>query len=315
MDLRQLGYVVAIVDHGGFTAAAHASHVSQPALSQSVRALERELGVDLFLRTGRSVRLTAAGEAFIGPARRTLRDVGAVRSAVEEVRGVLAGRLDLVCLPSLAVDPLADLVGSFRRAHPGVRVAILERADPAALVDSLRRGDAEVALTELVGEHDGLAAVELEVQELVAVVPAALLPSPGRSGRAPRARRLAVTELAGLPLVSSPPSTSVRRLLDDALGAVGRPLEVVVESDHRETIIPLVLAGAGAAVLPRGAVEHALGATSDHAEVVVMDLDPPVRRRTGLLHRAGDLSPAARAFLSLAADRPPPSPAEPGERG
>ncbi len=313
MDLRQLGYVVAIVDHGGFTAAAQASHVSQPALSQSVRSLERELGVDLFLRTGRSVRLTAAGEAFIGPARRTLRDAGAVRSAVDEVRGVLAGRLDLVCLPSLAVEPLADLVGSYRRAHPGVRVAILERADPSALVDSLRRGDAEVALTELAGEHEGLDAVELEVQELVAVVPVALLPPEG-SGRAPRSHRMAVDDLAGLPLVSSPPSTSVRRLLDDALGAVGGPLEVVVETDHRETIIPLVLAGAGAAVLPRGSVEHALGAASGHADVVVMDLDPPVRRRTGLLHRHEGLSPAARAFVRVATAgaAAPPSPPDGG---
>ena len=299
MELRQLSYVVAIADHGGFTAAARASHVSQPALSQSVRSLERELGVELFTRTGRTVGLTAAGEAVIGPARQALRDVLAVRSAVDEVRGVLAGRLDLVCLPTLAVHPLAELVGRFRRAHPGVQVLILERSDPAALLDSLRHGSAELALTELTGELHGLIATELEIQDLVAVVPADLLASRNRrSEAAPRTMSLA--ELVELPLVSSPPSTSVRRLLDDALGPLDRPLDIVVETDHRETIVPLVLAGAGAAVLPRGAVERAVAAAADPTTVLVMELDPPVRRRTGLLHRSGNVSPAATAFLALA---------------
>src|SRR5438067_1431237 len=76
MELRQLEYVLGIVDHGGFTRAASALHISQPALSQAVRTLEKEIGVDLFVRTGRRVSLTPAGEAFVGPARQALRGVG-----------------------------------------------------------------------------------------------------------------------------------------------------------------------------------------------------------------------------------------------
>ena len=71
MDLRQLEYVIAVVDEGGFTRAARSVHVSQPALSQAVRSLERELGVELFNRSGRTVALTSAGEALLGPARTT----------------------------------------------------------------------------------------------------------------------------------------------------------------------------------------------------------------------------------------------------
>src|SRR5512135_2285951 len=101
MDLRQLRYAVAVVDHGGFTRAAEAMHVAQPSLSQSVRALEAELGTELFHRTPRSVVLTAAGEAFLGPARQALRDASNVQAAVAEVAGLQAGHLDVVCLPTL----------------------------------------------------------------------------------------------------------------------------------------------------------------------------------------------------------------------
>src|SRR4051794_28969743 len=119
MDLRQLGYVVAVVDEGGFTRAAEAMHVAQPSLSQAVRTLEAELGVELFHRSARAVRLTAAGQALLGPARQALRDAASARAAVAAVVGLEAGHLDLTCLPTLAVHPLTELVGRFRRAHPG----------------------------------------------------------------------------------------------------------------------------------------------------------------------------------------------------
>ncbi len=130
MDLRQLAIVVAVVDEGGFTSAADALEVSQPTVSQAVRALEVELGVELFLRSGRTVRLTAAGEALLEPARQALRDAATARAAVAEVAGLTAGHLDLVCLPTLAVAPTAELIGRFRRAHPGVTVRLAEPDDP-----------------------------------------------------------------------------------------------------------------------------------------------------------------------------------------
>src|SRR4051812_34312071 len=105
MDLRQLEYVVGVVDHGGFTRAATALHVAQPSLSQSVRTLERELGVELFHRVGRRAVLSAAGAAFVDGARQVLRDVATTRAAVAAVAGVEAGALDLVSLPTLTVEP------------------------------------------------------------------------------------------------------------------------------------------------------------------------------------------------------------------
>jgi DNA-binding transcriptional LysR family regulator len=117
---------VAVVDHGGFTKAARALHVAQPSLSQAVRALEVELGTDLFVRGGRRVVLTAAGDALIGPARLALRDARTARDAVAEVAGLRGGRLDALCLPTLAVHPVAGLIGRFRGAHPDVLVRLVE---------------------------------------------------------------------------------------------------------------------------------------------------------------------------------------------
>ena len=209
MDLRQASYVVAVADHGTFTAAAASIPVSQPALSQSIAALERELGADLFHRIGRRVVLTAAGEAFVEPARRMLRDAEVARSVVGDVAGLAAGRLDVVALPSLVVEPLVDLVGRFRTLHPGVLVRLTEPEDAAAVAGLVRSGQCELGLGDQAPDDPLLASDLLGDQALLAVLP------PGTE--IPRGRALPVGRLAQLPLITSPRGTSSRRLLADAL--------------------------------------------------------------------------------------------------
>ncbi len=148
MDLRRLTYFLAVVDHGGFTAAADEVDVSQPALSLAVKELERELGVRLFDRVGRRVQVTAAGRALVGPARQALRDVETGRAAVAAVAGVRAGSLALASLPTLAADPLAELVGRYRRRYPGVTVDLAAPEDSSDLVSMVRDGRCEVGITE-----------------------------------------------------------------------------------------------------------------------------------------------------------------------
>ena len=96
MDIRQLRAVLAIVDHGGVTAAADELNVAQPSLSQTLRSLERELGVELFHRVGRRLVLSAAGAALIPPARQVVRDLATVTASVSAVTGLMGGYLDLV---------------------------------------------------------------------------------------------------------------------------------------------------------------------------------------------------------------------------
>jgi LysR family carnitine catabolism transcriptional activator len=287
MDLRQFAIVTAIVDEGGFTNAADALELSQPSVSQAVRALEVELGVELFHRAGRTVRLTAAGEALLEPARQALRDAATARAAVAEVAGLTAGHLDLVCLPTLAVSPTADLIGRFRRSHPDVTVRLAEPDDPTTISDLLRAGQSEVGIAELPLDDPMLESHPLETQDFVALLP------PGPPTSSPT--HITLATLAHQPLITTPPGTSTRRQTDEAFAARGLTPRIAVETEHREVIAALVLAGAGVSVLPRPV---ALAAADQGA--VLRELRPRLTRQIGLVHRPGSLSPAAQAFVALA---------------
>jgi LysR family carnitine catabolism transcriptional activator len=292
MDLRQVEYVVAVVDHGGFTRAAAAVHVSQPSLSQGVRRLEAELGVRLFERIGRGAQLTAAGEAFLGPARQLLRDRVELRAAVAAAREVQRGSLELVSLPTMAADPLAPLVGAFRRDHPGVQIVVREASSTADLVSAVRDGVAELGLTDLTTTGPDLPRLELATQEILVVHP------PGEPQPARTLRRLAHT-----PLVVGPEGTSTRDLVDAAFRAARLTPTIAVESGTREAVVPLVLAGAGTAFV------HAPAALDAAARgAVVTPVSPSLSRPVGLVHAGRPLSPAAARFLAVARARATPSP-------
>jgi LysR family carnitine catabolism transcriptional activator len=285
MDLRRLGLFLAVVDRGGMTRAAEAEHVSQPSVSQAIRELESELGALLFFRIGRQVKLTAAGAALVGPARRALRDVEIGRAAVDAVAGGDAGRLDVAALPTLAMDPLAPMVGSFRRAHPGVTVALADPVDADELDELVTTGACEVGLTVRATSSPALTRRTLATQDLFAVLP---------PGSRPAGRTMSITAFARFPLVTAPVGTATRNQLEDAFSAAGVTPNIAVEAAQREAILPLVLASAGATLYPRALADQAalLGAT-------VVPFRPRLSRPVLLLHRTGPLSPAASAFVAL----------------
>jgi LysR family transcriptional regulator, carnitine catabolism transcriptional activator len=285
MDERRLGYFLAVVDEGGVTAAARRLRIAQPSLSQTLRAFERELGVDLFHRTGRRLRLTAGGRALVGPAREILRTTDAARRAVQAVADVVAGSLELAVLATLAVDPLAELVGRFRRRHEGVVVRVSEPAGAAGVRELVESGECELGLAHLPLQPRGLRVLPLGTQELLIVLP---------RGAEVNDEPITPKMLAGLPLVVSPPGTSTRILLEQALATVSLPPRIVVETAAREAIVPLVLAGAGAALLPAPLAEDAR-----RRGAVVRRARPAITRRIGLVHRDRPLSPAARAFIAV----------------
>jgi DNA-binding transcriptional LysR family regulator len=263
-------------------------HVAQPSLSGGVAALERELGVALFHRLGRRVTLTSAGEAFLGPARRLLREASAARDAAAGVAELVSGRLDLVSLPTLAVEPLAPLVGAFRSLHPGVVVHVVEPEDRRDVLALVLDGNAELGLTDLGGLTGEVVTHSLGRQALWAVCPP--------DTDLPRRRAVPVTWFAARPLVATRVGTSSRDLLDAALARAGAELTVAVESGQREAIVPLVLAGAGSALLP-----EPIARTAAAQGAVVAPLQPAVARTIGIVHRRAPLSPAARAFVAAAA--------------
>jgi DNA-binding transcriptional LysR family regulator len=289
MDLRRLRLFLAVVDEGGFTAAARAVHVAQPAVSLAVRELEQELGAPLLVRSRRGAVLTAAGEALVGPARLALRDVDTAVAAVAAVTGLVAGRLDLATLPTLAADPVAELVGRFRVAHPSVSVRLAAPNDTDELAEAVRSGASEVGITDEGPGNAGLREHPVGVQALLAVSP------PAGRGSAADDRPLRLARLGRSPLVLTPAGSSLRTVVDAATSAAGVSPEIAVETAQREALIPLVLAGAGTTFLPPALAQAArrLGAT-------VRRTQPALQRTIVVVHRPGPLGPAARAFLALA---------------
>jgi LysR family transcriptional regulator, carnitine catabolism transcriptional activator len=287
MDTRRLQHFVAVVDHGGFTAAAKATFVSQPALSLAVKELEADLGTLLFDRIGRRVQLTAAGSALLGPARQVLRDLETGRAAVAAVSGLESGVLSLACLPTLAADPTAALVGRFRSHYPAVRVDLAAPEDIQELFDLVETGTSELGLTDALDVPDTLVSVELGPQVLVFI-----LPPETTNGVTDAA---ALIDFADTLFVASPEGTSSRRLLDERLASVGLRPKLAVVSAQRDAILPLVLAGAGAALVP-----ESMAVVAEQLGAVVARPEPPAVRELALVHRTGPLSPAAARFAELA---------------
>jgi DNA-binding transcriptional LysR family regulator len=284
MDPRRLAIFLAVVDEGGFSRASDELGISQPAVSQAVGELEAGLGIALFFRIGRSVRLTPAGEALVLPARQVQRDLQNARLAVTDITELGSGRLDLACLPTLAAAPLAPLVGAFRLRHPDVSISLADPEDTTELLEFVRSGRCEVGLVEEVTADD-LTAVRLGKQDFLVVLP------PGTVVSEP----LPVGQLATMALVATPARTSTRDHLDEALRQSGGAANVVVEAAQREALLPLIAAGAGAGLLPRPLAELAklLGC-------VVVEPTPTVSRPVAIVHRKAPLTPAAQRFVDLA---------------
>ena len=291
MNLRQLRYFLAVVDKGGVHRAAEALFVAQPSISQALQSLEKDLGATLFHRTGRSLTLTAAGEALIPAAREVMHGVELARSMVDAVEGLHSGRLVISSNPSQAVSPLAPLVGRFLERYPGVQIVIRAAAHRDDVVSALRVGEAELGLIARPVTEPApadLAVQPVEVQHYVCVArDSDALPS----GPDP----LRPEELAGARLIVGLPGTGVRRAADLVLAAA-EGSEVVVEIENREALLPLVLAGAGIAVVADG-----FRGQAEASGLTVRDLGVPESLIVELMHRRGPVSPAARAFLAVAA--------------
>lgn len=286
MDVRQLQYFLAIVDHGSVHRAAQELFVAQPSVSQALRALERDLGTDLFHRTGRKLVLTPAGERLIDPAREVLRGVELARATVEAVHGLRAGRLVIASMPSQAVSPLAPMISRFRAEYPLVEVAVRAAATPPEVIAAVRAGSVELGILGTPGlgrDLDGLTVHQLETQAFVLVA--------ATEADLPAGEPVATDALSGQRLIVGQPGTGMRRVADDILRR-SRGSRIAVEIEHREAVLPLVLARVGVAVLSESWRELARSAGA-----VVRDLAGDEVLRVCLVHRDGRLSPAAAAFL------------------
>ena len=201
MDLRQLEYFAAVARHRHFTRAAEELYVTQPALSQQVRRLEREIGLELLKRTSSGVELTPAGQELLTRAEAILADVGRARAAMDEHAGVTRGFVRLATAPGELLRLPAELA-AFHAAHPGMRIA-LRHGSAREVLEALRRGAADLALLALA---DGADAAGLEAEPL-RDEPLRLIAAPRRGARRGRG---GVAELRARPLILAERGTALR---------------------------------------------------------------------------------------------------------
>jgi DNA-binding transcriptional LysR family regulator len=284
MELRQLEYFVAVAEEANFTRAAQRVHVSQSGVSAQIRQLERDLGAPLIDRSGRVATLTGAGAAALPHARAALAAAAAVRQAVDDVTGLLSGRIVVGMVTACTVTPLFDALSAFHLAHSGIEIALVE-GNSDWLVERVRTGRADLALIGAAGAPPGgLEALTLVSDGLVAAVP------PGH----PLAGRRAVTlaEVIGYPIVSLPTGTGVRAVFDQACAARGRQPGIAFQASAPGAVADLAGRGLGVAIL---AETMAAGFSGRLAGVPIEDVESPAL--LALVWMPGE-GPALRALLA-----------------
>lgn len=287
MEPRQLENFLAVCQHGSMAEAARHLHVSQPALSQSIKALEVDVGLDLFFRLRRGVRPTPAGLLLIDSAKQVLREIKTASSILNDVAGLRAGQLDIVTLPGMINAPLAKWLGQCRNELPHVWIHLSQKETPMEVAAAVMSGEYELGFVfGATGRAEKLVFSEVGTQELVAVFPANAVLSEGPD--------VSLAQLVKFGLITGRPGTLIRDMVTDWAHSHDLDWEPVIEIERREASIALVLTGAGAAVMPRSTGEQAMG-----QHIQIRELRPPLSRAIYLIHRTGRLSPAAQAFADL----------------
>jgi DNA-binding transcriptional LysR family regulator len=287
MELFQLRSLLAVEKAGSITRAAEALHLTQPAVTQQLQSLERELGVKLTERTRRGVRLTEAGLALREQAQQALARLEEGRQRVADLRTGAAGRLTLGAGVTTSVFHLPRWLGTFRRAYPNVEIVVRtgRSREIAALV--VER-ELDLGFVTSPVEHPELAVRALHEEEIVFVAPP--------DHPLAQVRRLRAAHLADAPLILFSVGSGFRDYMDRALSDAGIAPHVRMETDSFEALKSFVAAGLGVSFLPSSALR---------AEVKegrlrrrrVEGLSPLLRVTSVVHHTNRYLSAAARGFL------------------
>ena len=276
-------YAVAIAEEGTFTRAARRCFVVQSALSHQVKALERELGSALFVRSSRRVELTAAGEAFLPHARAALAAAEDAFAHAAAADGKVRGPLSVGVIPTVTARDVPALLAKFHRQYPSVEVSV-RTGGSDQFVDALWEGRFDVAV---LGLGDDLEPEVVQYRELARETLVAVLPADHRmAGR----RRVRLVDLIDEDFIDFPAETPGRRQGDNAFSAAGLNRRVVFEATETRFMLDLVHHGLGVCLLPPGVV------AADAEVRPVRVADGPVRVEY-LAWRSFNPSPAALAFV------------------
>jgi DNA-binding transcriptional LysR family regulator len=297
MEIRQLRYFVAVAQEANFTRAAELVHISQPGISAQIRQLENDLGATLIDRSGRNVALTAVGEVVLAHAKAVLSSVESLRQAVDEMNGLVRGKLVVGMVTACTVQPLFDALSSFHLAHPGVEVSLLEE-DSDKLVDHVREGSVDLALIGAAQRApEDLDGWQVLSEPIVAAVPAGH-PLADKDG-------VTLAELSTHPIICLPEGTGIRATLDQVTASLGLTPTIALQASAPGAVMNLAERGLGVAVLSESMTVgqpglRTIGITDADVPAVLALVSAPTKSpalRELLLH-------CGRSFGDTTADQP-----------
>lgn len=290
LNLRDIRAFVAVANAGNFTRAAARLHLSQPALTVQIRRLEEIVGARLFDRNSRSVALTQTGRDLLPLLQRSLDDMERVLRDARALGEGASGTVRLACLPTFASSVLPDLIQTFRRQVP--RAGFQIRDGVASLVTALvRNEEADLGLTGGDTFDASLEVLYTGSDRLVAVCP--------KDHALARKRRVTAADVARAPLVLTAQGTSVRSVVDAALGAAGHTPDIACEPTYMMTAVAMVRGGLGVTILPESARE-----VRAEPDLVAKPIDDAAFvRPIALVRKRGRTLPrVAEAFVALMLD-------------
>jgi DNA-binding transcriptional LysR family regulator len=286
VTLKQLRAFVVVADKGSFVRAAEALHLSQPALSQTIRQLEDQIGSPLFRRTTRSVRMTPLGLGFLPHVRHLLGQVDGVMADVKDIATRKRGRVVIACLPSVASRLMPRVIAMNERLFPGIRVTIRD-VNMRTVIAAVTSGEADLGIGSSAAEHDDLQTAVLARDHFHALVPI--------TSSLARRRTLRWRDLADEPFVAMTYETGIRELVDAATSEQGIKLRIVSEVSNMATLSGMLEESIGVSALPGLALPRNDQAFIRHRLLI----EPKVQRTIRLFWRGSvGLSPSARAVVT-----------------
>jgi DNA-binding transcriptional LysR family regulator len=301
LELRQLRAFVAIADLGHYGRAADTVGLTQPAITQRIQALERELGTQLLTRTARGVHLTPAGETLIGHARRLVLIEDRALRALDDHASGLAGRLRISYLTLWDFGPPADIIAEFRLRYPAVRLE-MSTGYSQANIDGLVAGNVDFAFVGVsIGERRGITIRALDRHEMVVVMtpenPLAAM------DRVPAERLRGEPWISTSPGVNSPMAAATTRWLEKH---TGQPPNVVREEPPDQMAAALARSRSAIAMMT---VHRAAIAQSDG--LIYRGISPSPVIEYGAAYTRDDPSPALANLLKIVDEVVPPLPIDP----
>lgn len=247
VELQQLRYAVAVAEEESFTKAAARCFVVQSALSHQIKALEHEIGVELFARTSRKVEITEAGKAFVEAARQSIAVAEGAALAAAAAAGQVKGSLSIGVIPTVGAVDLPVLLADFHLKYPDVRFR-LRGGSSEQFIEGVKAGEFDVAFLGLAKSESpsGVASLKLSQERLVAALPA----GHALAGK----RNLELKHLAGERFVDFPARSAGRIQTDQAFRNLSLDRDVVIEATSVDQFVAFIRHGLGIAMLPAGSL-------------------------------------------------------------